>query len=155
MVTYFEASLDTVSVHHIGNQSQNELYALSEQPLTFKDEVIPQLLLQYFLKPFEKANEVYHLMHSGGDLNLNEVYHYVTQAFEDNSRFHGLSEQIAKHLYKVSNHPNIKPGELYAAYFKSVQIEGEQLDAIGIFKSENKETYLKVYPEQGGFGIDY
>jgi hypothetical protein len=36
-----------------------------------------------------------------------------------------------------------------------VQIEGNPLDAIGIFKSENKETYLKVYPEQGGFGMDY
>ncbi len=68
MVTYFEASLETVSVHHIGNQAQNELYALSEQPLAFKDEVIPQLLMQYFLKPFEKVNEVYHLMHSSGEL---------------------------------------------------------------------------------------
>ena len=58
MVSYFEASLDTVSVHHIGNQSQNEFYALSAEPLTFKDEVIPQLLKQYFLKPFEKATEV-------------------------------------------------------------------------------------------------
>ncbi|MGZ3765191.1 MAG: nucleoid-associated protein, partial [Mucilaginibacter sp.] len=77
MVTHFEASLDTVSVHHIGNQSQNELYALSEQPLNFKDEVIPQLLMQYFLKPFEKANEVYHLMHSSGELNLNEIHHFA------------------------------------------------------------------------------
>ncbi|MGZ3813480.1 MAG: nucleoid-associated protein, partial [Mucilaginibacter sp.] len=155
MVTHFEASLDTVSVHHIGNQSQNELYALSEQPLNFKDEVIPQLLMQYFLKPFEKANEVYHLMHSSGELNLNEIHHFAAQVFENNSRFHEMSEQVAKHLYKVSNHPNIKPGELYVAYFKKVQIEGNPLDAIGIFKSENKETYLKVYPEQGGFGMDY
>ena len=69
MVSYFEASLNIVSVHHVGNQLQNELYALSERPLAFKDEVIPQLLLQYFLKPFEKSNEVYHLMHSGGDGN--------------------------------------------------------------------------------------
>src|ERR1700761_493473 len=155
MVSYFEASLDTVSVHHVGNQSQNELYALSENPLTLKDEVIGQLLMQYFLKPFEKANEVYHLMHSSGDLNLNEIYHFADEIFTDEHKFHAVSRQIAKHLYDVSNHPNIKPGELYVAYFKQVQIEGSLLDAIGIFKSENKETYLKVYPEQGGFGVDY
>ncbi len=155
MVTFFEASLETVSVHHIGNQAQNEMYALSEQPLSFKDEVIPQLLMQYFLRPFEKANEVYHLMHSGDNLDLNEVHHYVTGIFDDNSRFQELSEQIAKHLYNVSNHPNIKPGELYIAHFNNVQIEGNLLEAVGIFKSENKETYLKVYPEQGGFGMDY
>ncbi len=40
-------------------------------------------------------------------------------------------------------------------YFNQVQLEGELLDAIGLFKSETKETYLKVYPQQGGFGIDY
>jgi hypothetical protein len=44
---------------------------------------------------------------------------------------------------------------LYVAYFKDVQIEGNLLDAIGLFKSENKETYLKVYPEKGGFQVDY
>lgn len=155
MVTYFEASLEHISVHHVGNPVQNQLYALSEHPLRLKDEMIGQLLMQYFLKPFEKTNEVYHLSHSSGDLNLNELYHFASQVFEDSSRFHETTEQIAKHLYKVSNHPNIKPGELYAAYFKQVQIEGELQDAIGIFKSENKETYLKVYPEQGGFGVDY
>ena len=134
MVTFFEASLDTISVHHVGNQSQNEFYALSAQPLVLKDEVIPTLLMQYFLKPFEKANEVYHLMHSSGDLNLNELYHFATQVFGDKEKFHEASEQIARHLYKVSNHPNIKPGELYVVYFKQVQIEGDLLDAIGIFK---------------------
>jgi len=155
MVTFFEASLDIISVHHVGNAGQNEMYVLSENPLSLKDEVIPMLLLQYFLKPFEKTNEVYHFAHSSNDLNLNEVYHFVSQVFGDKANFHETSEQIAKYLYKVSNHPKIKPGEVYVAYFKNVQMEGDLLDAIGIFKSENKETYLKVYPGQGGFQLDY
>jgi hypothetical protein len=154
MVTFFEASLDTISVHHVGNSSLNEMYALSDQPLALKDELITQLLMQYFLKPFEKTNEVYHLMHSS-DLALNEIHHFATQIFEDKDKFHEVSEQIAKHLYKVANHPNIKGGELYVVYFKKVQIEGNPLDVIGIFKSENKETYLKVYPEKDGFQLDY
>jgi hypothetical protein len=155
MVTFFEASLDTISVHHVGNQAAGEMYSLSDHLLELKDDIIPNLLMQYFLRPFEKANEVYHLIHSSGDLNLNEVYHFVTQVFEDKHKFHEASEHIGKHLYKVTNHPNIKGGELYVAYFKNVQIEGDQLDAIGIFKSENKETYLKVYPDKGGFQVDY
>lgn len=154
MVTFFEASLDTISVHHVGNQSQSEMYSLSEQPLVLKDELINSLLKQYFLSPFEKVNEVYHLMHTS-DLNLNEIYTFATQVFDDKSKFHEVSEQIAKYLYKVANHPKIKSGELYVAYFRSVQIEGVLLDAIGIFKSENKETYLKVYPDLGGFQVDY
>jgi len=34
-------------------------------------------------------------------------------------------------------------------------MEGEDHKAIGIFKSENKEAYLKVYPNTGGFQVDY
>ena len=30
MVTFFEASLETISVHHVGNQTQEEMYALSD-----------------------------------------------------------------------------------------------------------------------------
>lgn len=155
MITFFEASLDAVSVHHVGNQSQNEMYSLSDTALKLHDELIPNLLKQYFLTPFEKTNEVYHLMHNSGDLNLNEIYSFATKVFEDETKFHEVSQLIAKHLYSVSNHPKIKAGEVYVAYFKQVQIEGEQLDAIGVFKSENKETYLKVYPDKGGFNVDY
>jgi hypothetical protein len=155
MVTHFDASLETVSVHHVGNQSLGELYALSEQPLALKDELIPKLLMQYFLTPFDKVNEVYHLHHPSGDLGLNALHHFVTMMFEQPERFHEASEQIAKWLFQVTNHPNIKSGELYVAYFHNVQIEGNSLDVIGIFKSENKETYLKVYPEKGGFNVDY
>jgi hypothetical protein len=155
MVTFFEASLDTISVHHVGNPSINELYSLSDSPLELKDEIIPNLLMQYFLKPFEKANEVYHLTHSSGDLGLNEIHHFVSRIFEQKEKFHEASELIAKFLFKVTTHPNIKGGELYVVYFNKVQIEGNLLDAIGIFKSENKETYLKVYPDKGGFQVDY
>jgi hypothetical protein len=155
MVTFFEASLDTIAIHHVGNSSQNEMYSLSDQPLEFKDELIPKLLMQYFLTPFEKTVEIYHLMHSSGDLSLNELHSFATQIFDDKTKFHEVSGNIAKYLYKVSNHPKIKSGELYVVYFNKVQIEGNPLDAIGIFKSENKETYLKVYPDKGGFEVDY
>ncbi len=155
MVTFFEASLQTIAVHHVGNAAQNEMYALSGRPLTFTDELIPQLLLQYFLKPFEKANEVYHLNHTSNDLNLNEIYHFATAIFADKANFQEASEQIAKYLYKLANHPKIKGGELYVVYFNNLQIEGSLLDAVGIFKSENKETYLKVYPDNGNFRVGY
>lgn len=155
MITFFEASLDTVSVHRVGNQSQNELYSLSDEPIEFKDELISKLLMQYFLTPFEKTNEVYHLMHASGTLDLNEIHNFATQIFDDPEKFHEVSQLIARYLYSVSNHPKIKAGEVYVALFHQVQIEGELLDAIGIFKSESKETYLKVYPDKGGFSVDY
>jgi hypothetical protein len=155
MITFFEATLAELSIHRIGNKLQDEFYVLSENSLHINDEMLNKLLLQYFLSSFEKVNEIYRLMHPNNDLNLNEVYHFAAEIFADGSTFHENSKKLATYLYEISNHPKIKSGELYVAYFENVQIEGNLHDAIGIFKSETKESYLRVYPEKNGFGLSY
>lgn len=155
MITSFEASLAQLSVHKVGNKSQDEYFVLSDNTLTIQDEMLNNLLMQYFLKPFDKVNEVYRFMHSSDDLALNEVYHFAKKCFADKARFHEYSQQITRHLHDVSTHPKIKSGEVYVALFNQVQIEGELHQAIGVFKSETKETYLKVYPDAGGFALSY
>jgi hypothetical protein len=155
MISFYEAELAELSIHRIGNKAQDEFYVLSEQSLQIQDQLLKNLLLQYFLTPYAKVNEIYRFTHPNDDLNLNEVFHFATATFENGETFHENSQQLAKYLYEVSSHPKIKSGELYVAFFENVQIEGELLDAIGIFKSETKETYLKVYPEQAGFGLSY
>ncbi|RZJ91881.1 MAG: nucleoid-associated protein [Chryseobacterium sp.] len=155
MISFFEASMKQLSVHHTGNKLLEEYYKLSDAPLVIEDELMNNLLMQFFLKPFEKSNEVFRFFHPNNNLSLNDVYSFVTDMFNEPDGHHEGSELLAKHLYDVANHPKIKSGELYVAYFEKVQIEGEQLDAIGIFKSETKETYLDVYPKNDGFGMSY
>lgn len=155
MISFFEASLAELSIHRIGNKAEDELYVLSDQSLVIQDEQLKELLLQYFLGPYAKVNEIYRFFHPNDDLNLNVVYHFAEAIFEKGESFHENSQQLAKYLYEVSNHPKIKSGELYVTYFENIQIEGEVHDAIGIFKSETKETYLKVYPENSGFNLSY
>lgn len=155
MITSFEATLNQISVHKVGNKAQDEYMVLSDAPLGVDDEMLRNLLMTYFLKPFEKVNEVYRFTHATDDLALNEVYHYATKCFENGANFHDLSQQITRHLYDVSTHPKIKAGEVYIVYFDGVQIERELHQALGIFKSETKETYLKVYPDDKGFSVTY
>lgn len=155
MVTHFEATLSQLSIHKIGNKLLEENITLSEHPLNIGDETLSGLLMKYFLTPFEKINEVYHLSHPTNDVQLNEVYHFAEKIFDDPEGFHEHSQQLAKLLYNVSNHPNIKAGELYVANFKGVQIEGELFDAVGIFKSESKEPYLTVEQSADNFSIHY
>lgn len=155
MISFFEASLAELSIHRIGNKSEEEFYVLSEKSIAIRDITLSNLLQQYFLSPYEKVNEVYRFIHPNGDLNLNEAYHFAAEIFANGETFHENSKQLAKYLYDVSGHPKIKSGELYVAYFENVQIEGELHDAIGVFKSETKESYLKVFPEQDGFGLTY
>ena len=75
--------------------------------------------------------------------------------FSDQGIFHELSGKITRYLYDISNHPKIRSGELYIAFFKDLLLEGELTDALGSFKSETKESYLKVNSENGGFVLSY
>ncbi len=155
MIASFEASIKQLAIHRVGNKLLDEFYALSDKPIAVNDEVLTGLMMKYFLSPFEKVNEVYRFMHSSGDLNLNELFHFCEIMFDDTDSFHQTSQQITRYLFDTTNHPKIKAGELYIAYFKDIQLEGQLLDAVGIFKSETKEPFLKVYPDTGGFNIEY
>ncbi|NGM63670.1 nucleoid-associated protein [Sphingobacterium sp. SGR-19] len=156
MFFHQDATFEQLAIHRVGNKAQDEFYVLSDTPVDIsQDEVLPDLLMQYFMKPFSKANEVYRFYHPNDDLQLNEIYYFAKQYFDGKMAFHDMSQQLAKHLYEVSEHPKIKAGEVYVVALKNVQLEGEEHDAIGIFKSENKEAYLKVYPNAGGFDLDY
>ena len=155
MIFYTEAALSQLSINKLGNKLLDEPLTLSENQIKIDDDTLDELLKQYFLTPFEKVNEVYRFAHSTEDLNLNEVFHFASIIFEKPNTFHENTQQITKHLYDISNHPKIKSGEIYFTYFTNIQIEGELMDAIGIFKSESKEPYLTVQQDEQDFVIQY
>jgi hypothetical protein len=143
--------LSSIALHHIGSKPADEGIHFSKEGLQL-DISITDLLKTYFLSPF-KSEEYYNLYHES-DLNLNEVFNYVSQIFENPDKLHEQSVKIAKHLYERSNHPKIKSGELYVAYFRDCVVEGELMDAVGFFKSETKDTFLKVHSMNQGFEIE-
>ncbi len=79
----------------------------------------------------------------------------ASQLFEGAGSFHGLSVKIAQHLYEVSNHPNIKSGDLFVTRFRDVLIHDELLEAIGIFKAENRHAFIKVDQATDDFTLQY
>jgi hypothetical protein len=150
MFNFKESILSSLTVHHIGNQSENEGIKLGKSTISVDDD-LRLLLKNYFLKPF-KEQGLYTLSHST-DLSLNELYAYTSSIFADPDALYLQSINIAKHLYESSQHPMIKNGELYVVYFDECVIDDEITDAVGIFKSENKDTYLKVYPQNDSYEI--
>jgi len=150
MLDFSEAVLSNLSIHQVGNKSNEEGLIISEQEVPIKGTIAP-LLTTYFTKPF-KPQEFYNFSHET-DLNLNEVYSYVKSIFNDKTSLQMQSIHLAKHLYEESNHPNIKAGELYVAYFDNCYLHDELTEVIGIFKSEQKETFLKVFPEGKSFAV--
>ena len=78
----------------------------------------------------------------------------MSEIFDNVEDLHKQSINIAKHLYEQSFHPKVKAGEFYTVYFDDCIIDGETVDAVGLFKSENKDTFLKVFPSGNDFDVD-
>jgi len=156
MFFHQDANFEHLIIHHVGNKAQDEFYTLSDNEIDLQsDEVLTDLLMQYFMRPFAKANEVYRFYHPNDELELNELYYFSKQWFDKKISFLDFSHAIAKFLFEITEHPKIKSGELYVVALDNVQMEGEEHQAIGIFKSENKEAYLKVFPQQDGLNVSY
>lgn len=155
MISCFESTLEHLSIHKVGNKQAGEPLILSEHTIGIEDETLKGLLMRYFIGPFEKVQETFRFFHPSDQLELNEAWNFTNSIFSDVESFHEKSILFAKHLYDVSNHPNIKTGELCVALFRNVQIDGELKDAIGMFKSESKESFLTVQQEGNEFGFAY
>ncbi len=142
--------ISALSVHKIGNKSAVEGVELSKEQVPL-DDSLGEVLKSYFMKAF-KDEERYTFTHPTS-LDLNAVYSYVSAIFDNADLFHEESINIAKFLYEKSTHPKVKRGDLYVIHFKDCILDGETIDAVGLFKSENKDTFIQLNSIEGGFDI--
>jgi hypothetical protein len=147
MINLFNAHIESLSIHRVGNKSRNEAAFLSEQPCQTNDEITP-LLKEFFLKPFREKEENYYQFAHEVDLEYHDMYKLASEVFDNPSTIHEVSKKITKHLYEQSNHPHIKNGEVYVAYITHLTIDNNQVDAIGVFKSEIQADFLQ-FEEKG------
>jgi hypothetical protein len=151
MINIISAKIESLALHKVNNKLLDEGIHFSSSSLTSEKE-IKDHLINYFLTPF-KSNEYFNLYHDS-ELSLNEVFVYVSKIFDNPENLFEQSVNLAKHLYEQSVHPKIKGGEFYTVYFKDCMVDGVTTDAVGLFKSENKDTFLKVFPSGDGFEIE-
>jgi len=144
-------TIKSIIVHEVGNKLNQDIIHFSKSLLSV-DENVMKILRNYFISAFKSDD--YLNFHHETDLNLNEAFVYVSKIFDNPEQLHEQSINLAKHLYEQSTHPKIKSGEFYVVYFKDCIVDGTTTDAIGLFKSENKDTFLKVYPQGDGFEIE-
>ena len=145
--------LENLVIHKTGSRFNNEGVSISKDLYPITDNSVQDLLLKYFLVPFR--NDIYYHFSHTTEIQLNEVYTFVKRIFDNKDSFYDQSVNILKHLYEQSTHPNIKSGEFYMAYLANCIIDGEYSSAIGIFKSENKDIYLKVNEKNSKFELLY
>lgn len=154
MLEYSNCKIEKVSAHQIGNKTNEENLIISKAPLFIGDDQLKNLLRQYFLSAFDQP-EFHTFTSLGDDFSMNPVFNFARHIFENEGQFHEESVEIAKLLYEVSVHPQIKSGDLLVAYISDIIVEGEMIDAIGIFKSENKQSFLKLEGDEEQFTLNH
>jgi hypothetical protein len=153
MVEIAKATLNKLIIHKVGNKLLDDGVVLSSEPVDLSgQEALTKILITYFLTPFK--DPVFYNFHHVSSLDLNEIYTIATSIFESRRGFVKKSKDIANILYEYSNHPKIKSGELYVVYFEECQVNNTFTDAIGIFKSENKDTFLKIFEEDENLRVN-
>ncbi|KXK40884.1 MAG: 37-kD nucleoid-associated bacterial protein [Bacteroidetes bacterium OLB9] len=143
MINYIQTQLEALTVHFIGNQIEGEDVKFSPSLLQIKDSELYDTLLKYFLTHF-KEPEFFRFTFSSDEVELNPVYNFIANIFDDPACLYEESVKIARHLFEKSRHPNIKSGELFVVYFTDLFVDDEMVDGVGIFKSENKDVFIKV-----------
>ncbi len=136
------ASLDRLAVHYTGNKQNGGALLLSKQEQKL-DRDLRVRLAEALLGRFGQCHERYAFQHSSS-LQYNEVYSFSRTLFNDSTTFYDQSVRIAKHLFEVSLHPKIKPGELYTAFFTGIEDGDQVLEAIGLFKAESRSFFADV-----------
>lgn len=134
--------ITNIILHQVGSKVLNIPTYFAEKELELTNEK-KELLEPFFLDSIRKQNQTYRF-YSYTDLNQNVVYDAVSKIFENVDALKDCSKEIATYLREVSIHPKIKSGELFIAKFESIGA----YNAIGIFKIENHDTFLKL---KGGF----
>jgi hypothetical protein len=144
-------TLEQLAIHRVGNKLKDEGIVISPALTSMTDGDVEELLMKYFLSSFREKLLVKFFHET--DIHLNEIYMYAAQAFIHPDQFYNQSVNMLKHLYEKSSHPQIKGGEFYVAYFSGCTVQEQPVDAIGIFKTERKENYLKIVNSRNQFQL--
>lgn len=141
--------MDKLILHFVGNKNNGDGVRFSDVLTDFEniEDFFKRLIDNNF-----KYDELYEFFFLS-NIELNPMYQFISSVFKEKESFIEQSKNVGRYLYDKSTHPQIKVGELCIFYFKDCQINDELIDCIGIFKSENKDTILKVSSTKDGYNL--
>ena len=127
-------------VQMVGNKTNGEGVAFSSEMIDLSE--IKDILFELFDKSL-KYDDLKRLDFVGG-VQLNPVYNFVSSIFEDENSFIQEANNLATYLYQQSLHPSIKNGEFYVMKINDCIVDGDKVDAVGLFKKEINNSVLKI-----------
>jgi hypothetical protein len=130
-----------IIVHKIGNKINGEGVTLSDELMQLDDNTL-ELLQNYFLSAF-KSEETFQF-YSDSYLTTNVAFTVSCSIFDNSIPFVESSKSFGRLLYDAAENPRVQGGDMFIVYFPAQ--DENSVDKIGIFKTEKKEPFLKVFP---------
>lgn len=150
MMYFKDAVLEALAAHKVGNKHEGGELNITDKTIE-PDEDLQELLKTYFFSSFK--DPIYYQFIAEDGMENNTLYQLASNVFDNSDDLLEESKKIATHLFEQSYHPNIKEGELYVAFFSNCVVDDEVVDALGLFKSENKTPFLKVWSKDAEIEI--
>lgn len=149
---FSNAALAGLATHYVGNKHTDNSFFYAEQTVDLTDAELAGQLLSYFTSSFRDIEEYYEFHHES-DISLNTIRHFAGQIFDTPDKLLEHSVAIAKHLFEISDSPNIKSGELHIALLEKVYLDGQHVDAIAICKTEERDVFFDMDKGFEGYRI--
>jgi len=149
MIEFNDAAISNLIFHRIGIENDNSFLSNTEYDLESSEE--EEVLKKIFLKPFVGNTSTYEFKHEI-ELELNTLFKLAKDIYQNES-FFDKSKDIHQHLKSVSKHPNIKDGDLFIVKYDDVIMGNSSYEALGIYKVENKETFIETKSAETGLSF--
>lgn len=145
MIISSNVHLKNLTIHKVNGQG----IRLSQNSIVVEDDFLKDVLVNYFFHSFKDEERF------GFDsMESNPVFHSVSTIFDQPELLYEKSVELARRLFETSDHSNIKPGDFFTVYFEDCVLDDEIVEVVGLFKAENKNTFLKIYSDNEVFGVD-
>lgn len=153
MIDFTAVTLQNITTHFAGNKLRDEGIKISSGEVNIIEGDTKKYLLKYFLSSFND-NEKFNFTNPT-ELSLNAVYTLIGRIFSNKNSFYENSIELTKHLYERSTHPKINGGEFTICLFENIFLDGIETNAIGLFKTEVKDVFLKFDLTKDNYTIKY
>jgi hypothetical protein len=152
MLNIDETVIDQLIIHYVGNPSKEEGCYTSElikENLRGDDA---RTIINQCLKPYKNSTLQYQFT-TENDANVQSVSSLAQLMFNQQSNFAFATQSIAQLLFTVSDHPQVKAGNLIIMAFNNLRFNEIIYKGIGIFKSESKTPFLQITQHTNDFEL--
>ena len=153
MIDFTAVKLQNITTHFVGNKLRDEGIKISSGEVNIIEGDTKKYLLKYFLSSFND-NEKFNFTNPT-ELALNAVYTLIERIFLNKNSFYENSVELSKHLYERSTHPKVNGGEFTICLFENIFLDGVETNAVGLFKTEVKDVFLKFDSTKDNYSIKY